>query len=152
MARDFQIIKKGLLPAGTGGINPGKGHYRLGEEHFGIPNWAAAIFVSPSILYASHACYSDRISSEFQQWCVLVEVYCRPGVLKSYDPTVVQYKPMEGEPDAPECRVSVTEADKNVILRVESTRNVVVRSLIFVRLSFLANRDMNFDRALRLLR
>ena len=146
------IIKKGLLPAGTGGINPGAGHFRLGEEHFGIPNWAAAIFVSPSILYASHSCYSDRVSSEFQQWCVLVKVYCRPGTLKSYDPTVKQYKPMEGEPDAPECRVPVTEADKNVILRVESTRNVVVRSLIFVRLSFLENQDMNFAQALRLLR
>ena len=146
------IIRKGLLPAGTGGINPAAGHIRLGEEHFGIPNWAAAIFVSPSILYASHSCYSDRVSSEFQQWCVLVKVYCRPGTLKSYDPTVRQYKPMEGEPDAPECRVPVTEDDKNVILRVESTRNVVVRSLIFVRLSFLENQDLNFNQAVRLLR
>ena len=146
------IIRKGLLPAGTGGINPEKGHFRLGEEHFGIPNWAAAIFVSPSILYASHSCYSDRVFSESQQWCVLVKVYCRPGNLKLYDPTVLQYKPVEGEPDAPECRVPVTEADKNVILRVESTRNVVVRSLMFVRLSFLVNRDMNFDHVVRLLR
>ena len=52
---------------------------------------------------------------------------------------------MEGEPDAPECRVPVTEADKNVVLRVESTRNIVVRSLMFVRLSFLENQDMNFE-------
>ena len=145
------IIRKGLLPAGTGGINPAPGHFRLGEEHFGIHNWAAAIFVSPSILYASHPCYSDRVFSEFQQWCVLVKVYCRPGNLK-YDPTVLQYKPMEGEPDPPECRVPVTEDDKNVILRVESTRNVVVRSLMFVRLSFLKNQDMNFDQAVRLFR
>lgn len=146
------IIRKGLLPAGTGGINPKPGHLRLGEEHFGIPNWAAAIFVSPSILYASHPCYSDRVSSEFQQWCVLVKVYCRPDNLSLYDPTVLKYKPMEGEPDAPECRVPVTETDKNVILRVESTRNVVVRSLMFVRLSFLENQDMNFDQAMKLLR
>ena len=146
------IIKKGLLPAGTGGIIPKAGHFRLGEEHFGIPNWAAAIFVSSSILYPSHSCYSDRVFSEFQQWCVLVKVYCRPGTPKSYDPTVPQYKPMEGEPEAPECRVPVTEADKNVILRVESARNVVVRSLMFVRLSFLENRDMNFHQAVRLLR
>lgn len=59
---------------------------------------------------------------------------------------------MEGKPDAPECRVPVSEADKNVILRVESARNVVVRSLMFVRLSFLENREMNFNQAVRLLR
>ena len=146
------IIQKGLLPAGASGIKPAKGHYSLDEEHFGIPNWAAAIFLSPSILYAAHACYSDRIFSESQQWCVLVKAYCKPGSYKSYDPTVFSYKPMDGEPVMPEYRIPVHEADKNVILRVESTRSVVVRSLMFVRLTFLENQDMNFDQAMRLLR
>ena len=146
------IIQKGLLPAGSSGIKPAAGHYSLGEEHFGIANWAAAIFLSPSILYAAHVCYSDRVFSESQQWCVLVKAYCKPGSYKSYDPTVFSYKPMDGEPVMPEYRIPVHEADKNVILRVESTRSVVVRSLMFVRLSFLENQDMNFDQAMRLLR
>lgn len=146
------IIQKGLLPAGSSGIKPAAGHYSLGEEHFGIANWAAAIFLSPSILYAAHACYSDRVFSESQQWCVLVKAYCKPGSYKSYDPTVFSYKPMDGEPVMPEYRIPVHEADKNVILRVESTRSVVVRSLMFVRLSFLENQDMNFDQAMKLLR
>ena len=146
------IMEKGLLPAGSSGIVPAKGHISLGREYLGIPNWAAAIFVSPSILYAAHNVYSDRIFSESQQWCVLVKVYCKPGSYKSYDPTVLQYKPMDGEPDMPEYRVPVTEADKNVIMRVESTRSVVVRSLMFVRLSFLDNQDINFERAMQLLR
>ncbi|KAJ7386826.1 hypothetical protein OS493_006856 [Desmophyllum pertusum] len=146
------IIEKGLLPAGSSGIKPAANHYSLGEEYFGIYNWAAAIFLSPSILYAAHVCYSDRVFSESQQWCVLVKVYCKPGCYKSYDPTVFQYKPMNGEPDMPEYRVPVTEADKNVILRVESTRSVVVRSLMFVRLNFLENQDMNFEKAMELLR
>lgn len=146
------IIQKGLLPAGSSGIKPAVGHYSLGEEHFGIANWAAAIFLSPSILYAAHACYSDRIFSESQQWCVLVKAYCKPGSYKSYDPTVFSYKPMDGEPVMPEYRIPVHEADKNVILRVESTRSVVVRSLMFVRLNFLENQDMNFDQAMKLLR
>lgn len=146
------IIDKGLLPSGSSGIKPAKGHYKLGETHFGIRDWAAAIFLSPSILYASHACYSERIFSESQQWCVLVKAYCKPGSFKSYDPTVFQYEPMDGEPDMPEYRIPVTEADKNVILRVESTRSVVVQSLIFVRLSFLENQNINFEQAMKLLR
>jgi len=146
------IIQKGLLPAGASGIKPAAGHYRLGEEHFGIANWAAAIFLSPSILYAAHACYSERIFSESQQWCVLVKAYCKPGSYKSYDPTVFSYKPMDGEPVMPEYRIPVHEADKNVILRVESTRSVVVRSLMFVRLTFLENENVNFDQAMELLR
>ncbi|KAJ7386820.1 hypothetical protein OS493_006850 [Desmophyllum pertusum] len=146
------IIEKGLLPAGSSGISPASGHFKLGEEHFGIPDWAAAIFVSPSILYAAHDAYSDRVFSDSQQWCVLVKAYCKPGTMKSYDPTVLAYKPMDGEPKAPEYRVPVNEADKNVILRVQSTRNVVVRSLMFVRASFLENQDMNFEKAMKLLR
>ena len=146
------IIDKGLLPSGSSGIKPAKGHYKLGETHFGIRDWAAAIFLSPSILYASHACYSERIFSESQRWCVLVKAYCKPGSFKSYDPTVFQYEPMDGEPDMPEYRIPVTEADKNVILRVESTRSVVVQSLIFVRLSFLENQNINFEQAMKLLR
>ena len=90
------IIDNGLLPAGDSGIKPAAGHYSLCETHFGIQNWAAAIFLSPSILYAAHACYSDRIFSESQQWCVLVKAYCKPGSYKSYDPTVFRYKPMDG--------------------------------------------------------
>ena len=146
------IIDKGLLPSGSSGIKPAKGHYKLGETHFGIRDWAAAIFLSPSILYASHACYSERIFSESQRWCVLVKAYCKPGSFKSYDPTVFQYEPMDGEPDMPEYCIPVTEADKNVILRVESTRSVVVQSLIFVRLSFLENQNINFEQAMKLLR
>ncbi|PFX17016.1 uncharacterized protein LOC111341452 [Stylophora pistillata] len=146
------IIDKGLLPSGSSGIKPAEGHYKLGETHFGIRDWAAAIFLSPSILYASHACYSERIFSESQQWCVLVKTLCKPGSYRSYDPTVFRYEPMDGEPVMPEYRIPVTEADKNVILRVESTRSVVVQSLIFVRLSFLENQNINFDQAMKLLR
>ena len=63
------ILEKGLLPAGSSGIKPAEGHFSLGEVHFGVRNWAAAIFVSPSILYASHAAYSERVFSESQKWC-----------------------------------------------------------------------------------
>lgn len=145
------ILEKGLLPAGSSGIKPAEGHFSLGEVHFGVRNWAAAIFVSPSILYASHAAYSERVFSESQKWCVLIKAYCRPGSMKAYDPTVLRYDRKEDEPEKPEYRVPVQEEDKNVILRVESARNVVVRSVMFVRVSFLEDRYLNFEEAIRLL-
>ena len=62
------ILRYGLKPSGStlpdgSKIKPPSNHYKLGETHFGITNWANAIFLSPSIPYASHACYSERIFS-----------------------------------------------------------------------------------------
>ena len=82
------ILEHGLLPAGTGGIKPPPGHFKLDETWFGVGNWAAAIFLSPSILYAAHAVYSERVLSNRENWCVVVKAYCRPGSYKAYDPTV----------------------------------------------------------------
>lgn len=145
------ILERGLLPAGSRGITPVKGHIELGAKVFGVQNWAAAIFVSPSILYASYESYSQRVFSEGQLWCVLVKAYCRPGSMKSYDPTVLKYERKDDEPEKPEYRVPVDEENKNVISRVESARNVVVHSVMFVRVSFLKEQDLNFTEALTLL-
>lgn len=139
------IIKEGLLPAGSGGIKPEEGHFDLNKEYLGISNWAAAIFVSPCIFYASNRVYSDRVISESQEWCVLVKVYCKPGSYKSYQSTVINFESVV--PD-PEMRVPVKDLR---ILRVESARNVVVYSLMFVRCSFLENKDMHFDEKMRIL-
>lgn len=106
------ILERGLLPAGSDGITPAEGHVKLSAKLFGVQNWAAAIFVSPSILYASHEIYSQRVFSEGQLWCVLVKAYCRPGSMKSYDPTVLKYERKDGEPEKPEYRVPVDEEDK----------------------------------------
>lgn len=61
------ILRRGLLPSGSklsdgSSIEPPNNHYKLGETHFGIRDWARAVFLSPSILYASHACYILRAS------------------------------------------------------------------------------------------
>lgn len=49
------IIENGFkLPSELGGSK--EGHYKLNETHFGVKNFADAIFVSPSIKYAS--CYA----------------------------------------------------------------------------------------------
>ena len=73
------------------------------------------------------------------------------------------YQGMDGEPGLPEYRVPFTfddksggedelpkingpveEDDNKVVLRVESARNVVVYSVMFVRTSVLQNHELNF--------
>lgn len=139
------IIKNGLLPAGSNGINPEEGHFDLNKEYLGIPNWAAAIFLSPCIFYSSHKAYSERVFSESQEWCVLVKAFCKPGSFKSYRSTVLNFESVS--PD-PEMRVPVEDMR---VLRVESARNVVVYSLMFVRSSFLENKNVNLEEKMRIL-
>ena len=59
---------------------------------------------------------------------------------------------MEGEPELPEYRVPVEGDNKEVILRVESARSAVVRSLIFIRTSVLENKELNFKEAAKIFR
>jgi len=139
------IIKNGLLPAGSNGIEPEDGHFELNKEYLGIPNWAGAIFLSPCIFYSSHEAYSERVISESQEWCILVKAFCKPGSFRSYKSTVINFESVA--PD-PEMRVPV---DDLRLLRVESARNVVVHSLMFVRSSFLENKHMNLDEKMRIL-
>ena len=139
------IMNKGLLPAGSSGIKPEKGHFELNKDYQGISNWAAAIFLSPCLFYSSHEAYSERVISDTQEWCVLLKAYCKPGSYKSYRPTVLNFE--STFPD-PEMRVPV---DDLLVLRVESERNVVVYSLMFVQCSFLENKHMNLDEKMRIL-
>ena len=157
------ICKNGLKATGSnlpGGkkIIPREKHYGLNEEHYGLKNWAAAIFVSPSILYAAHNCYGERISSDNRRWVVLVKTYVRPKSYTKHCPTTLKpHKRRDGEAEDPEYRVeydkpisngeaddaeyniSVTEDDK--ILRVSSAPNVVVSSVMFILVNFLDNLD-----------
>ena len=144
------ILQRGLLPAGLRGITPPKGHTKLDKEVFDVPNWAAAIFVSPSILYASHEDYSQRVFSGGHRWCVLVKAYCKRENINSYDGTVTTYKRKDDEPEKLVYRVAVDEEDKNVFLLIESARDVVVRSVMFVRVSFLEDQNLNLTEALTL--
>ena len=82
------IIKKGLIPAGTGGIVPPYGHVPLGTSSVGIDNWAATVFVSPSKLHASQNVYSPRIWADGQKWCCLVKPYCKNGHYTEHRSTV----------------------------------------------------------------
>ena len=148
------ILRNGLMPSGTRftdgtSIEPPSNHYKLGETHFGIRDWARAVFLSPSILYASHACYSERVLSKTTPWCVMIKAYVKPQSYTEHDPTVYNYDPIDGEPDQPEYRIDVNENDR--ILRVESARNVVVFSLMFISLDVLEKSDIPYAKLTSLL-
>jgi hypothetical protein len=58
---------------------------------------------------------------------------------------------MNDEPTLPEYRIQEGD-DKEIILRVESARSVVVRSLVFVRASILENKEINFKEVTEIFR
>ena len=125
---------------------PQAGHYELGKTYFGVDDWAKAVFVSPSVLYAAHACYAERVMSLGKTWAVLVGVLVRPSSYTSHDPAAQKrQEPVDNEPDAPEYRVAATVDDK--ILRISSSSDVVVRSVLFISVQFLDNLgdDMTYD-------
>ncbi len=143
------IIKNGLRPSGTKlpdgtSINPLPGHIALTTTVSGIKNWAKAIFVSPSLFYASDVVYAERFncmkdsSSSPKRYACLVEVRLRPDCFSKHNSTVVNYKNLPGEPDTVEYRVEV-KSDSDLIYRIDSEKNVVVTSITFVLVKFLEN-------------
>jgi hypothetical protein len=133
------ILTHGLLASGEKvdghKITPPDGHIPLGKDCFGKLNWAAAIFISPSVLYASHAVYAERLMSGGKQWCVLVRARVKPHSYSEHSSTTLfKNEAIEGEPENSEYRIPSSDDDK--IRRVESSRNVVVTSTVFIQTSF----------------
>lgn len=103
--------------------------------------WTHAIFLLPNIFYASHACYSERVLSEGEQWCVVIKAYVEPSSFTSHEPTTTfQKDPIDGEPDTAEYRILI-RPEHDTILRVESARNVVASSILFIKLDFLESAE-----------
>ena len=149
------IVKYGLLPSGAklpNGevIKPPSNHVQLGKAFSGISDWAKAIFVSPSVLYAAHAQYSERIPTEDSQWCVVLKVLIKPSSYDSFNPTVI-FEKMDGEPNDTEYRVKDKDRSDSIFRifsrasseDLESSRNVVVQSVLFIDLNFLENLNEN---------
>ena len=93
-------MKFGLLPSGSkldNGIElkPPSGHIPLNVEVAGYKNWSKAIFVSPSILYAGHPCYSERINVNNERYSVLIESRVKPNSFSSHNSTVLKYVKMK---------------------------------------------------------
>ena len=134
------IFTHGLVQSGkaVGGykVTPPSNHFKLGEACFGKQNWVAAIFVTPSILYALNACYAERVLSNGEEWCVVIRARVKPGSYTEHDPTNIP-KPtfVDDMPENSEYNITPSENDK--IQRVEFSRNVVVTSIVFIKTTFL---------------
>lgn len=123
------IMEKGLIIPGTklkNGVElePKMNHISRYKPVDEIEDWAKAIFVSPSILYALDTCYSERIYSEGERWGILIETRVKPNSYHSRGSTVRKYVLSENEP-------------KDVEYRIASEKDVIVTSIVFVRCSYL---------------
>ena len=122
------ILQHGLVPSGSKAgdltVTPPIGHIPLGTDCMGKKNWAAAIFVSPSLLYASDQVYADLLMSGGENWRVVVRVRVEPGSYTEHDSTLVSKNaPISDEPETSEYRI---ESNGDSIRRVESARHVIV--------------------------
>jgi hypothetical protein len=128
----------------------------------GVKDWADAIFCTPSIAYACHAAYAERVIHEGKEWCCIVEVCVRPGSFSTHHSTVLKYVPLEAEPADPEMRVlteptagvsETTSASEDAeVLRVkECTGTVVVLGIAFVSMSFVEGTSMDYHQLQELL-
>ena len=143
------ILRHGLLPSGARvddrTISPPSNHISLGQSCFDKDNWAAAIFVSPSLLYASDACYAELLMSGGENWRVVLRARVKPSSYSEHSSTLLsKYAPVAGEPENSEYRITSTEED--TIRRVEGSRHVIVTSVTFIKTSVLKDaRNMNYD-------
>ena len=137
------IVKNGLRPSGSKlsdgtEINPLPGHIKSDVTVAGIKNWAKAIFVSPSLFYASDVVYAERIVSNNQTYAVLIEGRLKPNTFTKYKSTVLNYNNIPGEPDQVEYRVE-QKSDDELIYRIASEKNIITTSISFVLINFLEN-------------
>ena len=137
------IMKYGLYPSGSklpdgSKIKPLEGHVKLKTKVDKFDDWAKAIFVSPSIFYAGHPAYAKKIESSGITYSVLVETRIKPDMYSEHPPTVVKYAQKNGEPTFVEYRIEVKD-DSNLIMRIESEKNVIVTGILFARTDFLEN-------------
>ena len=138
------IVKNGLKPSGSQlkdgtKIEPLPGHISMDKTISGIKNWAKAIFVSPSIFYASDAVYAERINSNSMRWAILIEARVKPNCYTAHNSTVFKYVGKVGESQDLEYRVEVNDENADYIYRVSQENNVVIKSITFVSVKFLEN-------------
>ena len=120
-------------------------HIPLGEKIDNIDNWVWAIFVSPSIFYASK--YSEIINSENQEWFIIIEANVNPQSFTKHGNTIYGYKFKSSEPEQIEYRIDI----KNLCFCSDGTvgpddeRNIETISLLFVKKRFLERCENYID-------
>ena len=125
------ILNFGLQNFGEPLIN----HIQLGLKHDNINDWANAIFVSPSIFYASK--YSELISYKNEEWLILIEAKIQPGSFSTHESTIYGYQFKTNEPKNVEYRIENCYGP--YIENIHERDDLIVTSLIFINKKFLDN-------------
>lgn len=111
---------------------------------FNIDNWSSAVFVSPSIFYASK--YSELIESDNEEWFIIIEALINVHSFTKHNSTLYNYNYLNNEPKEVEYRI---EADKIYDVFYsnfdELNNNIVTVSLLFVKRSYLENKKRYSD-------
>ena len=116
---------------------PLNNHIHLGIENDNIDDWANAIFVSPSIFYASK--YSELVNYKNEEWSIVIEAKVKSDSYSAHGNTIYKYQFKENEPKYVEYRIKspIIEEYSPCIISEES--DLIVTSLIFVKKKFLDN-------------
>ena len=116
---------------------PLNNHIHLGVENDNIDDWANAIFVSPSIFYASK--YSELVNYKNEEWSIVIEAKVKSDSYSAHGNTIYKYQFKENEPKYVEYRIKspIIEEYSPCIISEES--DLIVTSLIFVKKKFLDN-------------
>ena len=99
-----------------------------------IPDWANAIFVSPSIFYCADPTYAKEISYKNEQYKVFIELRVKPFIYYRRESTCPNYVPKKGEPKKLEYRIAP-----------ENEKEVQVFSLTFVKNEFFEKTQKYID-------
>ena len=121
------------------------GHIPVNETINDTNNWASAVFVSPSILYAKN--YSEVISSNGDNWYIIIEAKIEPGSFSTHESTIYNYDYKSGEPHDIEYRIESTDnCEDNFFFGGADQDHIFTTSLLFVQKDFLDDLD-NYQEA-----
>ena len=128
------ILNYGLQNFG----DPLKNHIHLGLKNDNIDDWANAIFVSPSIFYASK--YSELISYKNEEWFILIEARIKPDSFSIHESTIYGYQFKTNEPKNVEYRIKCSPIIERLIdHNIYERSDIIVTSLILIKKKFLDN-------------
>jgi ankyrin repeat protein len=120
------ILADGLIIPGTittsgKRINPPKNHIARDVQVFGVPDFAAAIFVSPSVYYSSNPTYARAFSYGGQQLIPVLECSVKRNGFSTNNCTVSSYN------------AHPSDDLKTIDWRVTDPTNVEVNSVLFIK-------------------
>ena len=131
------IMERGLLIPGSQLKNGTRlesklNHINRKTNNIKIKDWNKAIFVSPSIFYALNETYSERFNYNGEEWGILIETKVNPQSFSSHESSIINYQFLQNEP-------------KNIEYRINSEKNVMVISIVFVNCTFIEkNKNYNY--------